>query len=191
MRKPSTDRLARSSLEPHSSKLAKRYEIAMSQSGNDRRIDYVELAVSDIARARDFYGQAFGWTFKDYGPDYCEFGDGRLTGGFAKADAVTPRGGPLVILYADDLEDAQRRIETRRRAHRQADLQLPRRPAPPFPRPGRLRIGGLVRQVEPSTHDAGVVLGNIFREPILPFRLASRRRLLRSRRRRRTGSCSR
>jgi uncharacterized protein len=55
----------------------------MSQPGNDRRIDYVELAVGDIARARDFYGRAFGWTFKDYGPAYCEFNDGRLTGGFA------------------------------------------------------------------------------------------------------------
>ncbi len=84
----------------------------MSQPDNDRRIDYVELAVSDIARARDFYGRAFGWTFKDYGPAYCEFNDGRLTGGFAKADTIAPAGGPLVILYADDLEDAQRRIET-------------------------------------------------------------------------------
>lgn len=84
----------------------------MSQPGNDSRIDYVEFAVTDIARTRDFYGRAFGWTFKDYGSAYCEFGDGRLTGGFAKTDAVTPGVGPLVILYADDLEDMQRRIET-------------------------------------------------------------------------------
>jgi hypothetical protein len=39
----------------------------------------------------------------DYGPNYCEFGDGRLTGGFATSDSPAP-GGPLVILYADDLE---------------------------------------------------------------------------------------
>lgn len=83
----------------------------MSQPGNDSRIDYVELAVTDIARARDFYGRAFGWTFKDYGPAYCEFGDGRLTGGFAKTDAVTPGAGPLVILYADDLDDMQARVK--------------------------------------------------------------------------------
>ena len=83
----------------------------MAPAGNDRRIDYIELAVSDIARSRDFYGQAFGWTFKDYGPAYCEFNDGRLTGGFA-AGTATPGGGPLVILYGDDLEDVQRRIET-------------------------------------------------------------------------------
>ena len=82
----------------------------MGTSGNDRRIDYVELAVSDVARSRSFYGEAFGWTFKDYGPAYCEFSDGRLTGGFAKG---TPAGsgGPLVILFADDLDDTQRRLE--------------------------------------------------------------------------------
>jgi predicted enzyme related to lactoylglutathione lyase len=82
----------------------------VSTPGNDRRIDYIEFAVSDIARSREFYGKAFGWTFKDYGPAYCEFSDGRLTGGFAKGDPVTP-GGPLVILFADDLSDAQRRLE--------------------------------------------------------------------------------
>lgn len=82
----------------------------MSTQGADRRIDNIEFAVEDIARARDFYGKAFGWTFTDYGPSYCEFTDGRLTGGFAKGGPVTP-GGPLVILYADDLEGMQRRLE--------------------------------------------------------------------------------
>lgn len=82
----------------------------MSQPGSDRRIDYIEFAVSDIERSREFYGKAFGWTFKDYGPAYCEFSDGRLTGGFAKGNPVTA-GGPLVILFADDLADTQRRLE--------------------------------------------------------------------------------
>jgi uncharacterized protein len=82
----------------------------MSNPSIDRRIDYVEFTVSDIRRSREFYGRAFGWTFKDYGPAYCEFSDGRLTGGFAKG-SPTPRGGPLVILYAVDLADAQRRLE--------------------------------------------------------------------------------
>ena len=51
----------------------------------------------------------FGWTFTDYGPAYCEFSDGRLTGGFAKG-TLNP-GGPLVILYAHDLAATQRRLE--------------------------------------------------------------------------------
>ena len=82
----------------------------MGKPGNDRRIDNIELAVSDIARSREFYGKAFGWTFTDYGPAYCEFSDGRLTGGLANGSPVTP-GGPLVILYADDLAETQRRLE--------------------------------------------------------------------------------
>ncbi len=82
----------------------------MPLSDNDRRIDNIEFAVKDIARSRAFYGEAFGWSFKDYGPDYCEFSDGRLTGGLAKSDKPRP-GGPLVILYADDLAETQRRLE--------------------------------------------------------------------------------
>ena len=44
----------------------------MGNSGNDRRIDNIEFTVSDIARSREFYGKAFGWTFTDYGSTYCE-----------------------------------------------------------------------------------------------------------------------
>jgi predicted enzyme related to lactoylglutathione lyase len=83
----------------------------MAKSVNDRRIDYIEMNVADIERSKAFYGRAFGWTFKDYGPNYCEFRDGRLTGGFTTGATPTP-GGPLVILYADDLEDMQRRVES-------------------------------------------------------------------------------
>lgn len=84
--------------------------MAQNNSENDCRIDYVELDVADVARTKTFYGDVFGWSFKDYGPDYCEFRDGRLTGGFAKGEARGP-GGPLVILYANDLEAVQVRIE--------------------------------------------------------------------------------
>ena len=84
----------------------------MTRAANDRRIDYVEFSVDDIARSRAFYGKAFGWSFKDYGPGYCEFNDGRLTGGFALGSKDKMKGGgPLVILYAADLADTQRRLE--------------------------------------------------------------------------------
>jgi uncharacterized protein len=83
----------------------------MARSDNDCRIDYIEMNVADIARSKSFYGAAFGWTFKDYGPDYCEFGDGRLTGGFTTHGKPSPGVGLLVILYADDLPEVQRRVE--------------------------------------------------------------------------------
>lgn len=71
-------------------------------SANDRQIDYVEFGVADIDRAKAFYGDAFGWTFVDYGPEYCEFNDGRLKGGFTTLSPITP-GGALIVLYGDDL----------------------------------------------------------------------------------------
>lgn len=56
-----------------------------------------------------FYGAAFGWSFVDYGDAYTSFTDGRMNGGFRKEDAVAP-GGPLVIVYALDLEGARTRV---------------------------------------------------------------------------------
>jgi len=83
----------------------------MGAGGADRKIDYIEFNVGDIERVKAFYGSAFGWSFTDYGPDYCEFQDGRLTGGFAKSGNVAAKGGALVILFAEDLEAVQAGIE--------------------------------------------------------------------------------
>jgi len=71
------------------------------------KINYVEFNVRDIARAKAFYGAAFGWSFVDYGPQYTEFSDGALKGGFTTTAAPQPTGGPLVILYAERLEAAR------------------------------------------------------------------------------------
>ena len=75
----------------------------------DRCIDYIEFAVADIGRAKAFYGDAFGWSFTDYGPDYCEFTDGRMKGGFDASGPVST-GGPLVVLYGTDLERLMDRV---------------------------------------------------------------------------------
>lgn len=82
----------------------------MATTSRDRQIDNIEFNVADIARSRAFYGAVFDWKFTDYGPTYTEFSDGRLTGGFTTGEPIRP-GGPLVILYTDDLAEAQRRIE--------------------------------------------------------------------------------
>jgi predicted enzyme related to lactoylglutathione lyase len=82
----------------------------MTTPANDRRIDYIEFPVTDVARAKHFYGDVFGWTFEDYGPDYASFHDGRLAGGFHAVPVVRP-GGPLVVLYATDLEGMRAKVE--------------------------------------------------------------------------------
>jgi predicted enzyme related to lactoylglutathione lyase len=76
---------------------------------HDLRIDYIEFGVTDVAAAKRFYGQAFGWKFEDYGPDYASFADGRLTGGFTKV-GKPQAGGPLVVIFSVDLEAAEDRI---------------------------------------------------------------------------------
>lgn len=81
----------------------------MSNSGADRRIDYIEFSVKSVADAKRFYGGAFGWTFEDYGPDYASFSDGRLSGGFQTVEKVQT-GGPLVVIYAADLEAMERQV---------------------------------------------------------------------------------
>lgn len=68
----------------------------------DKTINYVEFGVADTASSKAFYGGAFGWSFTDYGPGYCEFSDGHMKGGFDATKPPNP-GGPLVVLYANDL----------------------------------------------------------------------------------------
>ena len=82
----------------------------MSQSEQDRRIDYIEFTVADVAVARKFYSAVFGWSFTDYGPDYTAFADGRLNGGFSGGGAARP-GGPLVVIYARDLEAVLKAVQ--------------------------------------------------------------------------------
>ncbi|MFK3679168.1 VOC family protein [Microbacterium sp. NPDC090218] len=71
-------------------------------------LDYVELVVTDLETAKRFLTDAFGWSFKDYGPGYAGIlspqGDGSEVGGLLLADEPRPVGGPLVLLYSDDLD---------------------------------------------------------------------------------------
>jgi predicted enzyme related to lactoylglutathione lyase len=76
---------------------------------HDQRVDYIELSVTDVPTAKRFYGTAFGWRFEDYGPDYASFADGRLTGGLARTETVRT-GGPLVVIFAVDLEATESRV---------------------------------------------------------------------------------
>jgi len=81
----------------------------LQSTEHDQRVDYIELSVTSVPAAKQFYGAAFGWRFEDYGPDYVSFADGRLNGGFAKADSVRP-GGALIVIFAVDLEATEKRV---------------------------------------------------------------------------------
>lgn len=84
----------------------------MSDSANHvhHAMDYIEFRVRDLAAAKQFYTAAFGWQFTDYGPEYSGIqGAGGEVGGMHQTDDVRP-GGPLVVLYSDDLEASRQAV---------------------------------------------------------------------------------
>ena len=81
----------------------------MNSEDRNHQIDYVEFGGADLEQLKQFYGDVFGWTFTDYGPDYTSFHDGRLEGGFT-TDGM-PGSSPLVVIYADDLEATYEQVK--------------------------------------------------------------------------------
>ena len=74
------------------------------------KIDYVEFSAVDLVAIRVFYGEAFGWEFEDWGPDYTAFSNSGLEGGFRRVDTQAHPGGALVILFSDDLDAAEKAV---------------------------------------------------------------------------------
>lgn len=67
-------------------------------------IDYIEFTVRDLARSMAFFSAAFGWEFTQYGPHYAGIqGANGEVGGLEQSEQLR-HGGPLVVVYSDDLE---------------------------------------------------------------------------------------
>ena len=66
------------------------------------KIDYIEFYSPALEATQDFFTQAFGWDFIDYGPDYRDIQQAGTGGGLERAAAQAP----LVILRAEDLQTA-------------------------------------------------------------------------------------
>ena len=79
-------------------------------NNKESRIDYIEIPVTDPAKARDFFVQLFAWETQDWGDDYISFNDGRLAGGFSRADSPAPSTGALIVFYSEDLERDRGRV---------------------------------------------------------------------------------
>ncbi|MBS1721681.1 MAG: VOC family protein [Armatimonadetes bacterium] len=68
-------------------------------------ICHVEWDVTDLARAQEFYGALFDWTFRQFGDDMVVFGTGEQhLGGFMKVDAVKAGSSPSIWIEVEDLE---------------------------------------------------------------------------------------
>jgi predicted enzyme related to lactoylglutathione lyase len=78
---------------------------------SEKSIDYIEIPVTDPARARDFFAALFGWTFQDWGEDYISFNDGRLDGGLRRSSTAAPENGVLLVFYSRNLERSLERVQ--------------------------------------------------------------------------------
>jgi len=86
----------------------------MSQPAGHHKINYIEFTTTDIEKTKKFYSTIFGWSFKDWGPDYidCNPASAGIAIGFAKGAAAqqNPKSAPLVVLYSADLKATEAAI---------------------------------------------------------------------------------
>lgn len=77
------------------------------------KLHYVEFPATDIPATKQFFENAFSWTFEDFGPDYSSFSDQGLSGGFYQSDltSVASKGAALLVLLSEDLEKTQSLVE--------------------------------------------------------------------------------
>jgi predicted enzyme related to lactoylglutathione lyase len=84
----------------------------MSKRHTSGHIDFVEFPASDVAslkKTKTFLRSAFGWSFEDWGDDYADIAGGGLGAGL-NADPEHRPAAPLVVIYADDLDDVRKRV---------------------------------------------------------------------------------
>ena len=76
------------------------------------KINYIEIPASNLEGTKQFFTDAFGWTFQDYGPDYAAIVDAGLDGGFFRSElqARTETGSALVVLHSADLEASVEKV---------------------------------------------------------------------------------
>ncbi|WP_117234125.1 VOC family protein [Vibrio maerlii] len=76
-------------------------------------INYVEFPAQDLSTTKQFFNQVFNWSFEDYGDEYTAFEAKGLTGGFYLSDKAssTESGAALIVIYSQDLEATQSKIE--------------------------------------------------------------------------------
>lgn len=78
----------------------------------ENAIDYVEFSAPSAAgvqAAKRFYGDAFGWRFKDWGDEYIDTQDSGTACGFT-CDSESAGRAPLAVIQVADLEGARERV---------------------------------------------------------------------------------
>lgn len=84
----------------------------MAKNAQANQINYIEFTTPDIEATKKFYSTVFGWSFKDWGPEYMDAKaeSAGMALGFAKSDAPRSSSAPLVVLYSSDLKATEAAI---------------------------------------------------------------------------------
>ena len=72
------------------------------------QIDYLEFPSTNGTRTREFFSEAFGWRFTNYGPTYDAIDDAGLDSGIDAGENRTV--APLAVIRTADLEAAERNV---------------------------------------------------------------------------------
>jgi len=76
------------------------------------KINYLEFPAKDMELTKAFFGEVFGWTFVDYGPDYVACENAGIDVGFFKSAKVasSESGSVLIVFYSDNLEETFEKV---------------------------------------------------------------------------------
>lgn len=77
------------------------------EAGN---IVHIEIPAPDIAKAKAFYGEVFGWTFSPMDDNYEFWDSGNMQGAF-DASQKPHSDGTVLVLACDDVDDSLQAIE--------------------------------------------------------------------------------
>jgi predicted enzyme related to lactoylglutathione lyase len=77
------------------------------------KINYVEFPATSLSKTKEFFTTVFGWTFEDYGPDYCAFSGQGLDGGFFRSDKIasTDNGSALIVFFSNDIDSTLSKVD--------------------------------------------------------------------------------
>ncbi|MGY5451109.1 VOC family protein [Agarivorans sp. MS3-6] len=77
------------------------------------KLNYVEFPSADLTATKQFFTQAFGWQFVDFGEQYTAFSGQGLDGGFYQAalKSSSENGAALLVFYSQQLEQTLAKVE--------------------------------------------------------------------------------
>jgi uncharacterized protein len=84
----------------------------MSEQSRHNRIDFIELSAPSkeaLVSSKNFYQTVFSWTYKDWGDDFADTQSSGVGSGINAVDRY-PSAHSLVVIYADDLEVARKKV---------------------------------------------------------------------------------